>query len=484
MSDYFLNKIYDSLLVNKAPKTKSTFRTLSESYGLVYEQEAEASSREVEEPKPSKQQQPLPTNKPQLEQSNSETFDKSNLPSDFNINKAIVQRTPWTPLQLRLFPVKKTGTGAGELSIANLISNITDENILDRMVLGQGEPFDVVWPPLGKGISKYNLGFKFEVKELENPNEKLKSIKLKDTVSIGVEGRDFATNVLTEVERRVVEILNELQDLSDDEQKVISAQIVKKTQPQLKKPNEITKAGTRRDLTTKEYQQELASYEKAFTAFKNWSLKEYLEVIQESTKKGELPLTVILGRKWDRTEAEPKLRDFSKDPGKNRLFYISLRRLFTTINQLKQEATTGLQAQTKTAEPRIGSLKDVFYKNYKPNETEASADTVEKVADYLDKRAVTVDKELSKLKAKNTNYKFTVNDFYSSINVVEMLNWLDQIEEKIYIPATILNFFPKDLTGFFSASSRGYIYIPRNEIPNYITLDTFSRGGAKIRFKR
>jgi hypothetical protein len=91
---------------------------------------------------------------------------------------------------------------------------------------------------------------------------------------------------------------------------------------------------------------------------------------------------------------------------------------------------------------------------------------------------------LSKLKAKNTNYKLTVNDFYSSINVVEMLNWLDQIEEKIYIPATILNFFPKDLTGFFSASSRGYIYIPRNEIPNYITLDTFSRGGAKIRFKR
>jgi hypothetical protein len=39
MSDYFLNKIYDSLLANKAPKTKSTFRTLSESYSLVCEQD-------------------------------------------------------------------------------------------------------------------------------------------------------------------------------------------------------------------------------------------------------------------------------------------------------------------------------------------------------------------------------------------------------------------------------------------------------------
>ena len=39
MSDYFLNKIYDSLLVNKQSKTKSTFCTLSESYSLVCEQD-------------------------------------------------------------------------------------------------------------------------------------------------------------------------------------------------------------------------------------------------------------------------------------------------------------------------------------------------------------------------------------------------------------------------------------------------------------
>ena len=39
MSDYFLNKIYDSVLARKHPKTKSIFRTLSESYGLVYEEE-------------------------------------------------------------------------------------------------------------------------------------------------------------------------------------------------------------------------------------------------------------------------------------------------------------------------------------------------------------------------------------------------------------------------------------------------------------
>jgi len=39
MSDYLLNKIYDSLLANKLPKTESSFRSLSESYDAVYEQE-------------------------------------------------------------------------------------------------------------------------------------------------------------------------------------------------------------------------------------------------------------------------------------------------------------------------------------------------------------------------------------------------------------------------------------------------------------
>jgi len=477
MSDYFLNKIYDSLLVNKTPKTKSTFRTLAESYNLVYEQE-------LETPEIQQQTNPSVTNNQQTipEQPKQEIFDKNNLPSDFNVNGRIYPRKSWTPFQQQLFSGEsaKTGTGAGETSVANVITNIEDVNILERMVSGQGESYDVAWPPLVKGFSKYNLTFKFEVKELEAPNEKQPGIDLKDTVSIGVEGREFATSVLTEVERRAVVILEELQDLSDDEQKIINAQIVQKTRTPFKKPSAVDKKGNPRNLESKTYQSELAAYERQTAISENWSLRRYLETIIASAKKGEIPLTVILGRKWDRTEAEPRLKDFRAEKGE--LFFISFRRLLTTINELKQQVVT--VPQTQTAEPRIGSLKDVFYKNYKPNETEASADTVEKVTDYLDKRAVTVDKELSKLKAKNTNYKFTTNDFYKSIDTIDTLQWLEQIEEKIYTPTTILSFFPKDLTGFFSVSSKGYIYIPRNEIPNFITLDTFSRGGAKVRFKK
>ena len=39
MSDYFLSKVYDSLIKRKLPQAKSTFHTLSESYTKIYEQE-------------------------------------------------------------------------------------------------------------------------------------------------------------------------------------------------------------------------------------------------------------------------------------------------------------------------------------------------------------------------------------------------------------------------------------------------------------
>jgi hypothetical protein len=71
MSDYFLNKIYDSLLANKTPKAKSTFRTLSESYNLVYEEEQQTTGQVAQ--------------------------------IAFNVNEPVLTLIPWTPQQANLY---------------------------------------------------------------------------------------------------------------------------------------------------------------------------------------------------------------------------------------------------------------------------------------------------------------------------------------------------------------------------------------------
>jgi hypothetical protein len=47
MSDYFLSKVYDSLIKRKLPQAKSTFCTLSESYTKIYEQEEQEEPQKI-----------------------------------------------------------------------------------------------------------------------------------------------------------------------------------------------------------------------------------------------------------------------------------------------------------------------------------------------------------------------------------------------------------------------------------------------------
>ena len=128
MSDYFLNKIYDSLLSNKLPKTKSSFRTLSESYDLVYEEEQE-------------QKKDIPFNIHEYQQG-SWTVEQRNL---YLPNSAPVTPTPGVPAEYDP-EAKMTGVGPGECAVASLVSGLTDFAGCRKMISGQRESFDVSWP--------------------------------------------------------------------------------------------------------------------------------------------------------------------------------------------------------------------------------------------------------------------------------------------------------------------------------------------------
>jgi hypothetical protein len=145
MSDYFLSKVYDSLLRRKQPVVKSAFRTLSESYNLVYEEEQE-------------QQKDIPFKIHEYQQG-SWTAEQRNL---YLPGSTSAEPTSEIPAEYNpeLTPdTKMTGVGPGECSVASLVSGLTDFASCRKMISGQKESFDVSWP------NKDNSKYKFEVKK-------------------------------------------------------------------------------------------------------------------------------------------------------------------------------------------------------------------------------------------------------------------------------------------------------------------------------
>jgi hypothetical protein len=468
MSDYFLNKIYDSLLVNKAPKTKSTFRTLSESYGLVYEEELAKTPAEPSTPVDTAEQQTYKS-ADSSEQPKTEQYTPKNLPTNFNTNQRVYPRQLWTSLQRDLFKdSEKTGTGKGETAVANLISNINDRGILEKMISGQGESYDVAWPPLGmfEGYNKNNLEFKFEVKELEFGSEKDTQIdpgtntrpKAKTSVRIGVEGRGFAVQTLAQIEQSITNLLDEYQMLSTDEQRKVDSQIIEKYT-----------GGTLQEPPARAAQKKKAQYE----MYKNWSLGKYLTAIKESSDSGELPPSLLFG-----VPEEPKPGRYNTGTKKD-LIIMSVKKLFQIF---KQTDITDIESPEYST--TVGSLKDFFYRNYLPQTTETNQEVVQDIADELNKKAKTVDREIIKFKARKTGQTFTAVDFFKELKQLPLATTLEKLQQVIYRPDTIATFFPTDLTGFFAVNRNGYIYVPRNELSNYLEFDTFSSGGVKVRLRK
>jgi hypothetical protein len=470
MSDYFLNKIYDSLLVNKVPKTKSTFRSLSESYNLVYEEELPSTSPEISKtidtPKQPAQQQSKAVDT--SEQPKAEQYTPKNLPTDFNTNQRAYPRQSWTSFQQELFNESaKTGTGRGETAVANLISNINDKSILEKMISGQGESYDVAWPPLGmfEGYSKNNLEFKFEVKELEFGSEKDTQIdpgtnarpKAKTSVRIGVEGRGFAVQTLAQIEQSITNLLDEYQMLSTDEQRKVDMQIIEKHT-----------GGTLQEPVGRVSKVRKAQYE----MYKNWSLGKYLAAVKESSDSGELPPSLLFG-----APEEPKPGRYKGT--KEGLVIMSIKKLFQIFKQ-----TDISDIETPEHSSTVGSLKDFFYRNYLPQSTGTNQDVVKDIADELNKKAKTVDREIIKFKARKVGQTFTAVEFFKELKQLPLATTLEKLQQVIYRPDTIATFFPTDLTGFFAVNRNGYIYVPRNELSNYLEFDTFSSGGVKVRLKR
>lgn len=324
MSDYFLNKIYDSLIKRNLPQTKSTFRTLSESYTKIYEQEEPQKVKDI----------PFDINR---YQEGSWTVEQRNLylPSSTPIPPTSSELSKYDP------EAKMTGVGPGECAVASLVSGLTDFADCRKMISGQRESFDVSWPT-GKDAK-----YKFEVKQASELTD----------VRIGTEGTNLGREV-ADVVKDVLNTLNEEYGMLVPEDK-----------------NKINQAVTNyisteyRTKRSKENKQKLQSRLESYT---EWNIDGFVNAI--TNKIGELPFGMIFGDRYYYTGSEPARKKYLQ---------ISIYKLIQTIEQLKADGTEEeVKKDTDTEEV----VKDVFHKVYGKENIPTFSNFLDKEAHKVDRK--------------------------------------------------------------------------------------------------
>lgn len=324
MSDYFLNKVYDSLIKRKLPQTKSTFRTLSESYTKIYEQEEQEVQQKTEDI-------PFDVNR---YQSGKWTQEQGNL---YNTHTAgYPSPDPLT---------QATGVGPGEYAVASLISGATDFNECAKLVSGQSLSFDVSWP------NADNPKYKFEVKKVNDL----------DDVRIGTKGTELGKKVTD----TIVDALNSLKDEYDillpDDKKEVNGHIKKY----------LENFGFKTKGEKKEAQ---ASRLKLYT---EWELDKYVNAVVN--KSGELVLGMIFNESYNYNRAS--------NPERTKYVKLSIYKLIQLIEQMDAEGTEDKEEKNKETDTEE-VVKDVFYSVYGKEAPPTFNQFLDKEAHKVDKKII------------------------------------------------------------------------------------------------
>lgn len=181
--DYFLKQSYDSVYSTNKPR--SSFRTLSESVRLVYEE-------------------------------------KKSIP--FKVDTPVLSIVNWTPEQLVLSPEldnpnakEEKGHGPGEYAVASVVSGLTDYDSVAKMVQGGSETFDVGYPPSSKPPGQRQYDYKFEVKFFK---------KHGDVAQISKHGIEFCNQVLNETKKILGDVYDEYSFLDEDDRRTIDLHVI------------------------------------------------------------------------------------------------------------------------------------------------------------------------------------------------------------------------------------------------------------------
>jgi len=467
--DYKLKEMYEQVYKNK--NTTKKFRTLSESYSKIYEQDAPAAAPVAPTSvtqTPQQQQTPAPTPTvtaaAPVEQPTTNSL--LNNPQELNkfVNTPVLQRRPWNDVQKELFNnLSVTGIGRGELSVCSIFTGTGDIEENKKIVSGSSESYDVSFKVDGKD-------YLFEVKELSKLESEAEYVYIENKkklvgsydVRIGQEGAATGRMLGGAIENILKNVLNEYDLLDETERSAVDSQIInlyfgKLTPPVLKGNRE-----------TKTYLNNVLVYQQIKKQLDNWTITGYVNAIVSNLTELTQPLLFT-----DYEQNQGKIGINSYGGEKKKYAYFSVKSLLQAINILAEKDTTTVN----TAEnPRIQSLKDVFNRNYGTSPKVANDPSI------LDKEAIKVDKKLSKETGLSTD-SYTAKTFFVSVKKENLIAELDKIHKHILSPETLKSFFPPNLTGFFAVNKNGYIYAPREKLGDCLEFDTITQGKPKVVLK-
>jgi hypothetical protein len=441
--DHFLNKVYESLLSNKQTKTKSSFRTLSESYDLVHE----------EDQQPTKAAEPVKADTPP-----SPWLEKF-------VDTPVLDMQAWTPEQLNLYKLTdtvepetefegetETGVGPGEYAIASLLTGLTQfpDPRLENMISGQMESYDVSWP------DKDRATYTFEVKKIES----------KGDVRLGRKGADIGKTFTNTVDAILQNINEEYSILNDNDKnkinEIIISRLDKIEEPQIRKQK---RKGV--EVEIKDSIKDREKYTKRMAKRTGWTVESFIEAIQDNMS--ELPFSLIFGQSETGDYEYPT---GGKSELRQQAVIMSLAKLVTiceTVSKKDFDQEEGTESEE--------AIKDVFHRVY-------DADATPTFKDYLDREARNADKRITKQKIRITKTEGAFELFFDNIKELKFSKKLEELQQIVTSKETIEKLFPSTITGLFVVNLNGYKYIPQKDISTYVEMSRITQSKPKIRVKK
>jgi hypothetical protein len=229
--DYFLNKVYADILKGKNQKKQSAYRTLSESYDVVYEQDAnEQQPGILIDPDKFVTAGWSPAQKSlyDLTANNVKATDaEEEVPDELN-----PEVTP-QEAGAKSKSLKTTGVGPGEYAVVSVVTGVTDPAKCAEYLSGSNKDYDITWPS-GSKDPKYI----FEIKDIQ-----------KGAARIAKHGAEFTRTTISDVSDILNAITDEY-DLLNEEDKAHVNQYVISQGVDLKEPETRTYTRSGKGFTT------------------------------------------------------------------------------------------------------------------------------------------------------------------------------------------------------------------------------------------
>jgi len=451
--DYFLKRTYDA--VYKANKAKSPFRSLSESYSLVYEQEPVTHEGFGKMP---------------VEPAASEGVIEEPVVSGENIHwnkdKKYLTFVKWADLQAELYKREDiTGIGPGEYSVASVVSGSEDISVLRSMISGQSKSYDVSYPR-----EDATNAIRFEV-------------KMEGDVRVGVKGMEVGKKVLTTVESALNHIIDEYEFLGEEDKKVLNYEILKNIdfgslpEPVLYKrrgPGRVPGQETSQSIEARE------EYKKKEAKKIGWDIYEYARAILDNI--GELPLGLLFGKNYSYTYREEVETDIIVR--RNKYLIASLLSVLKAIENVHSAININKNEREEGDPENVQAVKNTLQRYYGVK----TGDKSEELNKAIDIEAHKVDRALTLKKIKTTGKGgSTYSEFVKAIKKLKFVDKIEDLEKMLKDGKTVRSLFPfkqEKIDGLFVVSSKGWKYVPADSIQDCVIISTITQGKPKIVLKK